>query len=173
MPTPLGQLIRAGTDIYHGMALACLVAGDRHHLAAEIRPRLESGAIVLSDRYLPASLVLQRVDALDWDTIWQLNTPVVVPDLAVILNAKPQILARSVSCLRHLGPVAFNPAIRPGVSAESARDRFLEGSYLGICIGRCTALTSVPSTGREMFRLAQPAGKEPFNLAATILGRTG
>ena len=93
MPTPLGQLIRAGTDIYHGMALACLVAGDRHHLAAEIRPRLESGAIVLSDRYLPASLVLQRVDALDWDTIWQLNTPVVVPDLAVILNAKPQILA--------------------------------------------------------------------------------
>ncbi len=37
-PTPLGQLIRAGTDDYAGMALACLVAGDRHHhLATEIR----------------------------------------------------------------------------------------------------------------------------------------
>ena len=38
-PTPLGQLIRASTDEYAGMALACLVAGDRHHhLAAEIGP---------------------------------------------------------------------------------------------------------------------------------------
>ena len=93
-PTPLGQLIRASTDTYHGIALACLIAGDRHHhLAAEIRPRLESGAIVLSDRYLPASLVLQRMDGLAWDTIWQLNTPVVVPDLAVILNADPEVLA--------------------------------------------------------------------------------
>ena len=93
-PTPLGQLIRASTDTYHGMALACLVAGDRHHhLAAEIRPHMESGAIVLSDRYLPASLVLQRMDGLDWETIWKLNTPVEVPGLAVILNAEPEILA--------------------------------------------------------------------------------
>lgn len=93
-PTPLRQLIRASTDTYHGMALACLVAGDRHHhLAAEIRPHVESGAIVLSDRYLPASLVLQRMDGLDWETIWKLNTPVEVPDLAVILNAEPEILA--------------------------------------------------------------------------------
>jgi dTMP kinase len=48
-PTPLGQLIRAGTDEYAGMALACLVAGDRHHhLAAEIRPALAAGQIVIS-----------------------------------------------------------------------------------------------------------------------------
>lgn len=93
-PTPLGQLIRSSTETYRGMALACLVAGDRHHhLAAEIRPRTESGAIVLSDRYLPASLVLQRMDGLDWDTIWQLNSPVEAPDLAIILNAEPEILA--------------------------------------------------------------------------------
>src|ERR1700722_1254315 len=93
-PTPLGRLIRASTDTYHGMSLACLVAGDRHHhLAAEIRPGVAAGAGVLSDRYLPASLVLQRMDGLDWDTIWQLNAPVEVPDLAVILNADPEILA--------------------------------------------------------------------------------
>lgn len=37
--TSLGEHIRAGTDTYRGMALACLVAGDRHHhLAAEILP---------------------------------------------------------------------------------------------------------------------------------------
>jgi hypothetical protein len=62
-PTPLGQLIRAGTDEYAGMALACLVAGDRHHhLAAEIRPALAAAQIIICDRYLPASLVLQRMD---------------------------------------------------------------------------------------------------------------
>ena len=51
------------------MALACLVAGDRHHhLATEIRPpSCQAGAIVISDRYLPSSLVLQRMDGVDQD----------------------------------------------------------------------------------------------------------
>jgi dTMP kinase len=50
-PTPLGKLIRAGTDEYTGMALACLVAGDRHHhLASEIRAALAAGNVVLCDR---------------------------------------------------------------------------------------------------------------------------
>ncbi len=64
-PTPLGQLIRAGTGECTGMALACLVAGDRHHhLATEIRPALAARQIVLCDRYLPSSLVLQRMDGI-------------------------------------------------------------------------------------------------------------
>ena len=92
--TPLGEMIRASTDTYRGMALACLVAGDRHHhLATEIRPQLHAGAIVISDRYLPSSLVLQRMDGVDQDTIWQLNSGAETPDLAVILNATPAILA--------------------------------------------------------------------------------
>jgi dTMP kinase len=96
--TPVGELIRSSTDTYSGMALACLVAGDRHHhVEAEIRPRLRSGAIVLSDRYLPTSFVLQRMDSLDWDTIWQLNAAVTVPDLAVILNADPAVLTRRLA----------------------------------------------------------------------------
>ncbi|HUZ24516.1 MAG TPA: dTMP kinase [Streptosporangiaceae bacterium] len=116
-PAPLGQLIRTSTDTYHGMALACLVAGDRHHhLAAEICPRVEAGAIVLSDRYLPASLVLQRMDGLDWDTIWQLNTPVVVPDLAVIPNADPQIL---VSRLAARGAHSRFERLAEGPATES------------------------------------------------------
>lgn len=68
--TPLGDLLRHGTDTYHGMAVGCLVAGDRHHhLAAEIMPPLPRDEVVVSDRYLPSSLVLQRIDRLDWDTI--------------------------------------------------------------------------------------------------------
>jgi dTMP kinase len=52
--TPLGEHIRAGTDTYQGMALACLVAGDRHHhLTTEILPALRAGKVVVCDRYLP------------------------------------------------------------------------------------------------------------------------
>ena len=91
-------MIRASTDIYRGMALACLVAGDRHHhLATEIRPQRQAGAIVICDRYLPSSLVLQRVDDVDWDTIWQLNTGAEPPDLAVILNAAPAVLTQRLA----------------------------------------------------------------------------
>lgn len=92
--TPLGKLIRAGTDQYTGMALACLVAGDRHHhLAAEIRPALATGQVVLCDRYLLSSLVLQRMDGISWDVIRQLNDGTDQPGLAVILNAAPEIIA--------------------------------------------------------------------------------
>jgi len=87
-------MIRASTDTYRGMALACLVAGDRHHhLATEIRPQLQAGITVISDRYLPSSLVLQRMDGVAWDTIWQLNNGAEPPDLAVILNATPAVLS--------------------------------------------------------------------------------
>ncbi|MGH3800754.1 MAG: dTMP kinase [Pseudonocardiaceae bacterium] len=91
--TPLGELIRRGTDTYRGMALGCLVAGDRHHqLATEIGPALRAGTIVVSDRYLPSSLVLQRIDGLPTTTVWQLNAGAYVPDLAVILNADPDVI---------------------------------------------------------------------------------
>lgn len=93
--TPLGNLIRASTHTYQGMSLGCLVAGDRHHyLTAEIRPHLRAGTIVISDRYLPSSLVLQRIDGLSWQTIWQLNADADTPDLAVILTAEPAVLTR-------------------------------------------------------------------------------
>jgi dTMP kinase len=93
-PTPLGQLIRASTDTYTGMALACLVAGDRyHHLAAEIRPRLADGQSVICDRYIPSSLVLQRMDGIGWDVITGLNSDADRPDLAVILNGDPEVVA--------------------------------------------------------------------------------
>jgi dTMP kinase len=92
--TPLGKLIRAGTDEYAGMALACLVAGDRHHhLAAEVRPALAAGQVVLCDRYVPSSLVLQRMDGIGWDVIRQLNDGADRPGLAVILNAAPDVIA--------------------------------------------------------------------------------
>jgi thymidylate kinase-like protein len=49
-----------------GHALACLYAADRyHHVETEIRPRIEAGAIVITDRYIPSGLVIQRFDGVD------------------------------------------------------------------------------------------------------------
>jgi dTMP kinase len=93
-PTQLGEIIRSGTGIYRGMALACLVAGDRHHhLSSEIRPHRDAGEIVLCDRYLPSSLVLQRIDGIEWQTIIALNGGADLPDLAIILHADPTVIA--------------------------------------------------------------------------------
>lgn len=90
---PLGEMARHGTDTYRGMALACLCAADRHHqLDVEITPALGDGAVVVCDRYVASSLVLQGLDGLSSDTVWQLNHGVYRPDLAVILTANPQVI---------------------------------------------------------------------------------
>jgi dTMP kinase len=92
--TPLGEHIRAGTETYRGMALACLVAGDRHHhLATEILPALHAGKVVICDRYLPSSLVLQCLDGVDPAVVWQLHAGAYVPDVAVVLNAEHSVIA--------------------------------------------------------------------------------
>jgi len=89
----LGELARHGTDTYRGMALACLCAADRHHqLEVEIKPALRAGEIVICDRYLASSLVLQGLDGLSSDTVWQLNHGVYRPDLAIVLNADPEVI---------------------------------------------------------------------------------
>lgn len=88
----LGQIARASTDTYEGHTLACLVAADRyHHLAAEIRPALAAGRIVVCDRYIPSSYVLQSMDGVPLEFIENLNAAADIPDLAVILTADPAV----------------------------------------------------------------------------------
>jgi dTMP kinase len=85
--TPLGSLARFGTDDYRGLVLACLVAADRYqHLEHEIRPALQAGRLVLCDRYLASSLVLQRLDGVSPEFVWRLNQHADRPDLCIILS---------------------------------------------------------------------------------------
>ena len=92
---PIGMLARELTETVTGHALACLYTADRyHHIDTEIRPQIENGATVISDRYLPSGLVIQRFDGIDPDFLWQLNAEVARPDLAVILEADPAIIAQ-------------------------------------------------------------------------------
>ncbi|PRX47522.1 thymidylate kinase [Prauserella shujinwangii] len=90
---PLGELARHGTDTYQGMALACLCAADRHHqLATEIVPALREGQVVVCDRYVASSLVLQGLDGLSAEVVWQLNHGVYRPDLSVILTGDAGVI---------------------------------------------------------------------------------
>jgi dTMP kinase len=89
----LGALARHGTDTYHGMSLACLCAADRHHqLDTEIKPALREGRIVICDRYVASSLVLQGLDGVPSRIVWQLNHGMYRPDLSLILTGDPAVI---------------------------------------------------------------------------------
>ncbi|MGH3936684.1 MAG: dTMP kinase [Pseudonocardiaceae bacterium] len=58
-----------------------------HHLAQLLV------ATVISDRYIPSGLVMQRFDGIDPVFLWRLNAEVDRPDLAVILEADPEVIS--------------------------------------------------------------------------------
>ncbi len=96
--TPLGQFARNGTDEYRGMTMACLITADRYaHLEAEIRPALAQGATVVCDRYVASSLVLQVLDGVARGVVWELNRHADMPDLAVILNARADVVEKRLT----------------------------------------------------------------------------
>lgn len=96
--TPLGRLIREGVANYQGMALGCLVAGDRYsHIKDEILPHLAAGDVVVTDRYVGSSLVLQRLDGLTVETIAQLNGAVCRPDVAIVLVGAAEVVAERLA----------------------------------------------------------------------------
>jgi dTMP kinase len=97
-PGPLGQTARQQTDTYAGHALACLVAADRyHHLAAEIRPALAAGKVVICDRYIASSYVFQRMDGVPLSFIEDINRDADRPDLTVILIADAEVAAGRIA----------------------------------------------------------------------------
>lgn len=90
----LGKFIRREQDDFAGITLACLVAADRYdHLEKIIKPNLEEGKIVITDRYFPSSLVYQVLDGLDPNFIWELNRNIVMPDLFIYVAAQPKTIA--------------------------------------------------------------------------------
>ncbi|MGC4942214.1 dTMP kinase [Kribbella sp. DT2] len=94
----IGELARHGTHDFSGQALACLVAADRyHHLDTVLRPALHAGRLVLCDRYVATSLVLQRRDGVPVDFIDAVNSGADAPDLAIILVAKASTIRARLS----------------------------------------------------------------------------
>src|SRR5262245_27780324 len=93
--TPLGQEVRkillSGQDHLDPACEALLFMASRAQLVAEvIRPALEAGRVVLSDRFLLANVVYQgHAGGLDVEQLWQvgaLSTGGVEPDLTLLLD---------------------------------------------------------------------------------------
>jgi len=127
----LGQVARYQTATYHGTALACLVAADRyHHLSAEIQPALARGVVVVCDRYVPSSYVLQALDRVPLDYVRQLNALAPRPHLAVLLTAAPTTLERrliergSHSRFEHTGSSAAEARLYDELAQVFADDGF-------------------------------------------------
>ena len=77
---------------------ALLFAADRDlHYKKEIKPKLDQGFIVVSDRYIESSIIYQSIqsDEITIEWIKQINKFARSPDLTIILDIDPKIsLAR-------------------------------------------------------------------------------
>jgi dTMP kinase len=128
----MGQLARDSEEDVYGRALACLVAGDRHQqVEGEIASHLAAGEVVLCDRYIESSLVLQRLDGVEVDFILAINSGIRRPDIRIRLSAEPEVIRDRLS----LRP--FDPRRRLERSAGAERelelyeeaDRLLKARY--------------------------------------------
>jgi dTMP kinase len=76
---------------------ALLFAVDRvDHVETEIEPALESGKIVVSDRYVYSSLAYQGAAGLDIDWIERINRMALKPDLAIYIDVPPEVVLKRI-----------------------------------------------------------------------------
>ena len=76
---------------------ALLFAVDRvDHVESRIEPELESGKIVVSDRYVYSSLAYQGAAGLDIGWIDHINRMVLPPDLAIYIDVPPEVVVKRI-----------------------------------------------------------------------------
>lgn len=91
----LGEFTREIAEEIGGESLACLVAADRYeHLNHEVIPKLREGFIVLMDRYILSSLILQRMDSVEVPFILGINANIVLPDIQFVITANADIIQK-------------------------------------------------------------------------------
>lgn len=96
--TELGDFLRSFAEEENGLGLACLVAADRYeHLKNEIIPMLEQRKVVITDRYILSSLILQGMDGVNTKFILDVNDEIVKPDLQVALFADEKTIQSRLS----------------------------------------------------------------------------
>ena len=76
---------------------ALLFAVDRvDHVEKGIKPALEEGKIVVSDRYVYSSLAYQGAAGLDLRWIEEINRLALPPDLAIYIDVPPEVVVKRI-----------------------------------------------------------------------------
>lgn len=76
---------------------ALLFAVDRvDHVEKEIKPMLEKGKIVVSDRYVYSTLAYQGAAGLDIKWIEEINRLALSPDLAIYIDVPPEVVVKRI-----------------------------------------------------------------------------
>jgi len=76
---------------------ALLFAVDRiDHVEKKIKPALENGKIVVSDRYVYSSLAYQGAAGLDIKWIEEINRLALPPDLAIYIDVPPEVVVKRI-----------------------------------------------------------------------------
>jgi dTMP kinase len=132
--TPLGEEIRSlllghRVPIQRTSEMLLFMAARAQLVDDVIRPALERGAVVVSDRYLLANLVYQGyaggLDVESVRAVGQLATRGLLPDLVFVLDLAPEAAAQRMN--RQLDRMEsrgreFQARLRQGFLTEAAQD---------------------------------------------------
>ncbi|MGA2060318.1 MAG: dTMP kinase [Thermoguttaceae bacterium] len=132
--TPLGNAVREillnrhDLEIHRRSEMLLYMAARAQMVEEIIRPALEQGKIVVSDRYLLANVVYQGYGGgLDVETLWQVgrvSTGGLLPDLTIVLDLPAKTAAgrinRQLDRMEQQG-AAFHARVREGFLTEAGR----------------------------------------------------
>jgi dTMP kinase len=138
--TPLGQVVRRQEGMLHGRALALALAADRYaHVETEIIPQLDDGRHVVTARYVPSSLVLQRIDGLDLEEIWSYNC-YVLPATVIYLEDDPNTIQQRLDQRARLSRLEATGSPERELALYRQAKSFLDGQewkqHIIDCAGR-------------------------------------
>jgi len=100
-PRKIGELIRTYVlqrrRRVKTVTEALLFAADRvDHIENRIKPALQKGKIVVSDRYVYSSLAYQGAAGLDLKWIEEINRFALLPDLAIYIDVPPEVVVKRI-----------------------------------------------------------------------------
>ena len=106
--SPIGRLIRdwllkPGSNVAHPSIYALLFVADRvQHYYGEVKPMLDSGYVVITERYMESTLAYQGAMGLPQEWLMELHRFVPRPDLTIILDAPVDTVINRLSSRRVL-----------------------------------------------------------------------
>ena len=122
---PIGKILKSslrGEINFSVETEALLFAADRiNHVRQIIQPALESGKIVIAERYVYSSMAYQSVRGLPLDWVKEINEAAPIPDLAIVLDIPAEAAFNRIKRSRKLDTFEKDLELQ-----KKVRDKYLE-----------------------------------------------